>query len=311
MKTRKHFLALAFLALSLVACSTQVIVEEEIVVVDPDPIPQIALSTVLNSHELWYVNIDRSSANANIPFLQKAFTVSFLNGTFWANNNLVGIGNQGNGFGIDVGYYDTFEYDYVLDVYHDLDGLYSLEVTRLNNNELKLYYRPGNMTYILEGAQRATFDYNRLFYDNIHYFLQEYQAWEKVYTSDYGVINEFDNENFVQFLPGGGQGNFRSSQDPSGTLVNFLYWDYTGIYNVANVAGNDYLKQLTLDYDFLGNEFFELSVINDSTVAFYHPDSGTLYRFKGRGYIPYKRAEVKRESNATIASQIIKIEQDL
>lgn len=309
MKTLKHLLAVAVLALSFVACSTQVIIEDEIVVVDPNP--QVALSTVLNAYELWYVDINRSSANADIPFFQKAFTVSFVNGTMWANNNMVGIGSQGNGFGIDVGYYDAYDYDYILEINHDLDGFYALEVTRLSNNELKLYYRPANMTYILEGYQRSNFDYDLLFYDNIHYFLQEYVAWEKVYTSDYGAINEFDNENFMQFLPGGGIGNFRSSQDAQGTNVNFLYWDYSGIYNVADVAGDPYLKQLTLDYDFLGNEYFELSVINDSTVELYHPLSGTLYRFKGRGYIQYKRAEVKRESKATIAAQMVKIEQRL
>ena len=306
MKTLKHTLAVAVMALSLIGCSTQVIIEDDIVVVDDTP--QVALSTVLNSHELWYVNIDRSSGNGDIPFLQKAFTVSFLNGTFWANNNLVGIGDQGNGFGLDVGYYDTLDYDYILEVGHDLDGFYALEVTQLSYNEIKLYYRPGNITYILEGYQRNTFDYNRLFYDNIHYFLQEYVSWEKVFTSDYGAINEFDNENFVQFLPGGGDGNFRSSQDPVGTNIDLLFWDYVGIYNVDNVAGNAYLKQLTLDYDYLGNEFFELSVINDNTVELYHPESGTLYRFKGRGYIQYKRAQVKRESNATIAQQIKRID---
>ena len=306
MKTLKHTLAVAVMALSLIGCSTQVIIEDDIVVVDDTP--QVALSTVLNSHELWYVDINRSSGNGDIPFLQKAFTVSFLNGTLWANNNLVGIGSQGNGFGLDVGYYDTLEYDYILEIGHDLDGFYPLEVTRLSYNEIKLYYRPGNITYILEGYQRATFDYDRLFYDNIHYFLQEYVAWEKVFTSDYGAINEFDNENFVQFIPGGGDGNFRSSQDPVGTNIDSLFWDYVGIYNVDDVAGNAYLKQLTLDYDFLGNEYFELSVINDNTVEFYHPDSGTLYRFKGRGYIQYKRAEVKRESKATIAQQIKKID---
>jgi hypothetical protein len=40
-----------------------------------------------------------------------------------------------------------------------------------------------NTTYYLIGYQRSNFDYDRLFYDNIHYFLQEYKAWEKVYTN--------------------------------------------------------------------------------------------------------------------------------
>ncbi len=52
-----------------------------------------------------------------------------------------------------------------------------------------------------------------MFYDNIHYFLQEYEAWEKTYTSEIGAINEFDNENYLQFLAGGSDDTFRSSQD--------------------------------------------------------------------------------------------------
>ena len=147
-----------------------------------------------------------------------------------------------------------------------------------------------------------------MFYDNIHYFLQEYVTWEKTFTSVYGTINEFDNENFVQFLAGGGNGNFQSSQDPNGTNINNLYWDYTGIYNVDDDPGNPYLKYLTLDYDYLGNEYFELSVINDNKIELFHPMSGTLYRFTGRGYIQYKNKEGKlRESKATIAKQMIKI----
>jgi len=304
MKTLKLLSGFAIMALMLTSCYTEVVVQDDYV----DDVPYVNLSTVLNSHELWYVDIDRSYGNGDIPFLQKAFTVSFRNGNLFANNNLVGIGSQGNGFGIDVGYFDTFEIDYILDVSHDLDGFYSFEVTQLSHNEIKLYYRPGNITYILVGYDRATFDYDRLFYDNIHYFMQEYVAWEKVFTSDYGAVNEFDYENFLQFIPGGGEDNFRSSQDLVGTDIDLLFWDYVGIYNVDDVAGNDYLKRLTLSYDYLGNEFFELSVINDNTIELYHPDSGTLYRFKGRGYIQYKRTETKRESKATIAKQLKKIE---
>ena len=43
----------------------------------------------------------------------------------------------------------------------------------------------------------------------------------------------------------------------------------------------------TLDYDFFGDDYFELYVINDSTIELYHPDSGTTYEFRGRGYIEY------------------------
>jgi len=158
------------------------------------------------------------------------------------------------------------------------------------------------------GYQRSNFDYDALFYDNIHYFLQEYVAWEKTYTGPQGVPNDFDYENFLQFLPGGGDGNFRSSQDPNGTNINNLYWDYTGIYNVDDVPNDRYLKYLTLDYDYLGNEYFELSVINDSNIELFHTPSGSVYRFRGKGYIQYKSMDGKlRKSNADIQKEMIKI----
>jgi hypothetical protein len=47
---------------------------------------------------------------------------------------------------------------------------------------------------------------------------------------------------------------------------------------------------LTLDYDYFQNEFFELSIIDDSTIALYQPSTGSEYRFRGKGYITYKTA---------------------
>jgi hypothetical protein len=59
-----------------------------------------------------------------------------------------------------------------------------------------------------------------------------------------------------------------------------------------------YEKTLTLDYDFFDNEFFELSVIDDSTVELFHSNSGTVYEFKGVGYIQYYRdAPTQGKSN--------------
>jgi len=302
MKTIKLLFSASLVAVLFTSCYTEVLVEDEYI----EETPSITLNQLLNSYELWYVDIDRSSGNGNVPFLQRAFTISFTNGTVSANNNLVGIGDQGYGYGIDVGYYDTF--DFVLDISHDVDGFYSFEVTQLNDNEIKLYFPNSNLSYVLVGYQRSTFDYDALFYDNIHYFLQEYISWEKTYTSDFGNLNEFDNENFVAFLSGGGDGNFLSSQDPNGTNANDVYWDYTGIYNVDDVPNNRYLKYLTLDYDYLGNEYFELNVVNDNTIELYHESSGTLYRFKGRGYLQFKNKQGKlRESKAAIQKQMIKI----
>jgi hypothetical protein len=302
MKTVTQFFGLVLIATLFTSCYQEVIIEET----HTDPVPTITLGELVSSYELWYVDIDQSSGSGYIPFMQIAFTMSFRNGTVYANNNLVGIGDQGGGLGIRTGYYDTFDFE--LDISHDIDGFHTFEVSRLSANEIRLYNRAANVSYVLVGYQRANFDYNKLFYDNIHYFLQEYVSWEKTFTSEYGAINDFDYENFVQFLPGGGDGNFQSSQDPNGTDINDLYWDYTGIYNVDDVAGNAYLKYLTLDYDYLGNEYFELSVLTDNKIELFHPMSGTLYRFTGRGYIQYKNKGGKlRESKATIAKQMIKI----
>jgi hypothetical protein len=302
MKTMKLLLGFSLVALLFSSCYTEVFVEDEYI----EEVPQVTLGQLLSSYDLWYVDINRSSGNGYIPFVQKAFTLSFKNGTLSANNNLVGIGDQGYGLGINIGYYETF--DFVLDVSHDIDGFHSFNVSQISANEIRLHFPDTNISYVLVGYQKHTFDYDALFYDNIHFFLQEYITWEKTYTSDYGNLNEFDYENFVAFLPGGGDGNFQSSQDAKGTNINSIYWDYTGIYNVDDVPGNQYLKYLTLDYDYLGNEYFELSVINDNTIELFHESSGTLYRFRGKGYLQFKNTEGKlRKSKAEIEKSMVKI----
>ncbi|MEO7283243.1 nicotinic acid mononucleotide adenyltransferase, partial [Gelidibacter sp.] len=218
------------------------------------------------------------------------------NGVLYANNNLVGFGpnGQGNGYGIDVGEYDV--YDMVLDVYHDVDGYQSFDVYQINKNTIELYNPFNKTSYFLHGYQKSQFDYDFVFYDNIHYFLQEYQAWEKTYVSKKGVLNEFDNENYLQFLAGGNDSEFRSSKDFKISNPNNIYWDYTGLYGVGNISGNKHLKTLTLDYDYFDNEFFELSVINDQRIKLYHPYSGTTYEFTGRGYIEYMRGAEGKSS---------------
>jgi hypothetical protein len=283
MKTIKLLSGFALLATLLTSCYSEVIIEEPI-----EPAPSISLNQLLNSYELWYVDVNQTVGYGETPFLQIAFTVSFRGGTLYANNNLVGIGSQGNGFGIPVGDYDA--YDMILDVYHDIDGYQTFDVYQINNNTIELYNPFNDTSYFLKGYQRSNFDYDFVFYDNIHYFLQEYGAWEKTYTSEMGVLNEFDNENYLQFLAGGNDSEFRSSQDIDVYDINNIYWDYTGIYGVANVTNNMYLKTLTLDYDYFDNEYFELSVINDGKIELYHPASGTIYEFSGRGYIQYMRS---------------------
>ena len=292
MKTIKLLSGFALAATLLTSCYTEVIVEDPI-----DYTPNISLNQLLSSYELWYVDINQTKGFGETPFLQIAFTLSFRGGTLYANNNLVGFGNQGNGFGIPVGDYNA--YDMILDVYHDIDGYQSFDVYQINNNTIELYNPFNDTSYFLKGYQRSNFDYEFVFYDNIHYFLQEYNAWEKTYTSEMGALNEFDNENYLQFLAGGNDSEFRSSQDVDVYDVNNIYWDYTGIYGVANVANNMYLKTLTLDYDYFDNEYFELSVINDANIELYHPASGTVYKFRGRGYIQYMRSSGDSKTSKT------------
>lgn len=279
MKAIKLLFGFALAATLLTSCQSNSIHDE----------PSISLNQLLRSYDLWYVDINQTIGRGETAFLQIAFTLSFKNGILYANNNLVGFGpnGQGNGFGIDVGEYDA--YDMILDVYHDVDGFQSFDVYQVDYDTIELYNPYNDTSYFLHGYQKSQFDYDFVFYDNIHYFLQEYQAWEKTYASQSGKLNEFDNENYLQFLAGGNDSEFRSSQDANISNPNNIYWDYTGLYSVGNIKGNTHLKTLTLDYDFNGNELFELSVINDQRIRLYHNYSGTTYEFTGRGYIQYMR----------------------
>lgn len=283
MKTIKLLLAMTFLSATMTSCYTEVLVEDPII-----DEPGITLNQLLSSYELWYVNINQTTGNGEVPFLQRAFTVSFVNGVFYANNNISGIGNNGNGFGIDVGVYGT-NFDTV-NIDHDIDGFVPLFVEQIGINRIRMYDSVSNTSYFLTGYQRSNFDYDFVFYDNIHYLLQEFTAWKKIFTSQEGMLNEFDNENFLTFLAGGNDDTFLSSTDTPDTPIADLIYDYEGIYTVYDVQGDPYSKVLTLDYDYLDNEYFELSVINDETISLFHPDSGTTYEFQGRGYIQYLRS---------------------
>jgi len=279
MKTIKLLSGYFLLATLLVSCYADVIIEDNF-------IEESAFSTdqVLQSYDLWYIDINSKRGVGEVPFLQGAFTISFDRGVVYANNNIVGIGKTGGGFGIDVGTYGTLRG--LVDIDHDIDGLWALEVYAINGNTIELYDAASDTSYILRGYQINNFDYDMVFYDNINYFIQEYDAWEKIYTSEEGVLNDFDNENFLQFLPT----FFRSSLDLPNTRISNLQWDYEGNYQVFNVQGDASLKTLTLDYDFLGDDYFELYVLSDNTIELYHPDSGTTYEFRGRGYQQYLKS---------------------
>jgi hypothetical protein len=282
MKTLKLLFGFALSATLFTSCYT------EDVLVNNNNNPDVSLNQLLNAYDLWYVDINATQGYGETPFLQIAFTLTFDNGRMYANNNLVGIGSQGGGYGVEIGNYDA--YDMILDVNHFIDGFDSFDVYQVDHNTIELYNPYNDTSYFLDGYQRSTFDYDFVFYDNIHYFLQEYEAWGKVYTSSFGALNEFDHENYLQFLSGGNDSTFRSSQDEAIYSPDQIYWDYTGVYGVGNVTGNRSLKTLTLDYDFFDNEFFELSVIDDRTIKLVHAASGTVYEFEGQGYIAYYRS---------------------
>ena len=299
MKRTIHFLSLFFIGLLVSSCYTEVIIEDDFIEESP-----VNTALVLESFDLWYVDINASNVRASVPFLQNAFTVSFNRGVLFANNNLVGIGRTGNGIGIDVGSYGTLAG--AVEINHDLDGRWILEVYALNSDTIELYDANSDSSYVLRGHYTNTIDYTGIFYDNIHLFLQEYRAWEKSFTSEVGALNDFDDENYLRFVSGNGRGTFESSIDAVGLAPGQIQWDYVGNYEVFDVANDETLKTLTLDYDFLGNDYFELYVINDGTIELYHVPSGTTYEFRGRGYQQFLKGDGKqgkpriKSANATM-----------
>jgi len=263
------------------------------VIVDDTFNDTISLDELMSSYDLWYVDIHRTSGNGDVPFVSRAFTLSFFNGNMYANNNITDIGFTGNGLGIIVGNYNTF--GGFLETFHDIDGRHDFEVVQLSLNEIRIYDTFQNVSYVLVGYQRNNFDYDMVFYDNIEYFLQEYQAWERTSISATGTPNIFDNEHYLQFTPENNT-TFYSSHDPFGTNIANILWDFTGYYEIFDVQGFDDLKVLTLNYDSGDIEEFELSVINDQRIELFHYSSETIYQFTGRGFIQFLRNEKNSES---------------
>ena len=259
---------------------------------------QPTLEEVVSGYDLWYVDYHRTSGTGDIPFVSRAFTLSFINGILYANNNIVDIGRTGNGLGIDVGTYNSF--NGLLETNHDLDGFNDFEVTILANNEIEIYNFNQNVSYYLIGYNVNNFDYDQLFYENIEYFLQEYVAWEKVDARG-GTPNPFDDENYLEFTPDN-LTTFRSSQDNFGTHIANINWDYIGGYEVFDVSGFEDLKILALNYDNGDIEEFELSVVNDGRISLFHYNSETTYDFSGRGFIQY----LKGEKNVKTAKEVVR-----
>ena len=259
------------------------------------------LEEVITDYDIWYVDYNKTTGYGNVPMLSKAFTISFDRGRVYANNNIVGIGFTGDGYGIQIGTYDTR--DGYLNVSHDLDGYYSFDVIADSPRKIRLYDEVEDVTYYLEGYDVDEFDYDRVFYDNIEYFLQEYFAWEKTATIG-GEENVFDNENYLAFTPENTT-TFYSSQDDPGIALDDIYWDYTGSYEVYDVNGYDNLKIVKLFYEGSGYEEFELVVLDDETIEMYHVTSDTTYEFAGRGFIQFKKPETSgRERTKVIRKSI-------
>lgn len=283
MKTLKQMSILAVLSTSLTSCISELYFDDDYIVESSYNTDQ-----VLQSFDLWYIDIHATTGYGEVPFLQKAFTITFDHGKFLANNNIVGIGKTGGGLGIQVGTYEPL--NAAVEIAHDADGLWALEIYVIDAYTLELVDISTDTSYILKGYQQNNFDYDMVFYENIHYFLQEYDVWEKSFTSEEGALNEFDDENYLQFLAGNDGDYFRSSVDDVGTSIGSIQWDFEGDYEIYDVANDATLKTLTLDYDFMGDDYFELYVINDGTIELYHPDSGTIYEFGGLGFIQYLKA---------------------
>ena len=280
MKPIKLFFTLLFTVSLFTAC-----VFEEDAVLERG----VILENTLSDYDLWYLDIHRTTGTGEVPFLSRAFTISFINKTLYANNNIVDIGYTGNGFGIPVGSYTTF--DGLLRANHDIDGYQDLEVFRLSANEIRLYNYRENVSYYLIGYQSNNFDYDKLFYENIEYFLQEFIAWEKTATMG-GISNPFDAENYLQFSPENIT-SFYSSHDVFGTNIDLVDWSYVGGYEIFDVLDSEDLKILTLNYDGGDIEEFELSVLNDETIRLYHFNTATTYDFSGQGFIQYLKGANK------------------
>ncbi|MCF6279775.1 MAG: hypothetical protein L3J14_05445 [Flavobacteriaceae bacterium] len=273
---------------------TSCIIEEDFY---DDGVQPVSLETLITDSDLWYVDYHRTTGTGDVPFVSKAFTLSFINGRIYANNNLVDIGATGNGYGIQIGNYNT--YNEILQINHVLDGLYDFDVIQISKDEIKLKDRYSNVTYYLEGYQKNSFDYDQIFYENIEYFLQEYVGWEKTFASATGTLNEFDNENYLAFTPENIM-TFYSSEDDFGTNIDLVNWDYVGGYEIFDVTGYENLKILTLDYDTGDNEEFELIVLNDGKIELYHVSSDTTYEFEGKEFLQYLKQNGKSKETVSI-----------
>ena len=243
----------------------------------------------LERYDLWYLDYHNTKGADVLPYMRLAFTLSFENGILYANNNISGIGYQGGGYGVQIGYYN--QYNSVVNVDHDLDGKQRFEIRNLSSNEVELYHPQTNTSYFLVGYTTDNFDYDALFFDNIEYLLQDFEFWEKSATSLEGATTAFEYENFLRFTSENTQ-TFYSSLAQNSNSVS--YWDYNGSYEVFDVSNDTSLKILELSYQGGAFEQFELRILTDTSIELFHLNSGTSFIFQAQEFIQYFKERPKK-----------------
>ena len=78
MKALKLLLASLAIGISFNSCS--------VIVDDFDDAYNYSLEELVQSHDLWYIDYNKTTGYGDVPFLSKAFTISFINGRIYANN---------------------------------------------------------------------------------------------------------------------------------------------------------------------------------------------------------------------------------
>ncbi len=76
---------------------------------------------------------------------------------------------------------------------------------------------------------------------------------------------------------------FECSQDRNGLNSGGLFWCFSDDFTVCDQSLGSINKQLTLSYDFIWNDYFDLCTVIDRIIELYPIDSETTYRFKGLG----------------------------
>ena len=252
-------------------------------------VPTIGLTDLLQSYDLWYVDIDQTTEPGNVSFVSKAFTLSFMPGyEVFANNNISGLGQTGNGYGISIGTYRTYDRDGILSITDDIAGTYDFEVKQIDNYSIRLTNRAANVSYLLTGYQKNEFDYDGVFYDNITYFLQEYEAWNKTDADIVSPSAPFVFENHLRFYVSGNTNVFESSESQTNIPTGQIYWDYSGTYEVLNTSQEN-RKELLLYYDINNEqETFVLKILDDQNIQLHNIQTDNIYWLTGRGYIQYR-----------------------